>query len=303
MRNVKVILPSCLLSFACLACRAQATPQAYGAISGNWRISPTHEPTPSSTGFESFILTMGVDGDKAYGRGQLNLGCGDHSGVAVEGEVLPDGSFTLANTSVFPDMPARSFEVQGKLPAAGATEWHGSFFSHFPGHDSKCMTETGEVMVRQLPVITGSFMGTVRSRKGGGDSEVSMEILQRQLVFTRSPVPGFDHCVPVHVKMTVKGDSGPFAGAFAAAGNSCDNSIDGDVFTLRFQTIGGGTLLVVGFIDYSHETADRVTLELTYLPRDQQRGVIANQPATAWGEVMRQQGTPESVHPSADRTF
>ena len=119
-----------------------------------------------------------------------------------------------------------------------------------------------------------------------------IEIFQKQLVSAAGLLPGTDHCVPVDVKMAIKGESRPFAGSFATAGNSCNDNISGDAFTGVFHVADGGTLLLAGFITYSDVTADAVTLMLTYLSEDKRRGV--SRPVTASGEVMRQQESPQS---------
>jgi hypothetical protein len=99
MQIARPMILSCLLSGLCFACHAQTTPQPYESLNGNWRILPAtvvSNPSsqPTSTEFGSLVLTMGEDGDRIYGEGELQMNCRNNWGLFVEGRVLPDGTFT-----------------------------------------------------------------------------------------------------------------------------------------------------------------------------------------------------------------
>ena len=172
-RRLRLLL--CLLSSLCAVCDAQVTPSPYQVLNGNWRILPATDPsdsltTLSSLGFQSFVVTLAVDGDRIYGDGHLDMKCGRERlgiGLFLDGQILSDGSFTLSNPSVYRGLSADSFVVEGSLPAPGAIVWRGRFSSHVAWQNHACTAEEGEVLVTQLPLLTGTYAGMIRD---GNDS-------------------------------------------------------------------------------------------------------------------------------------
>jgi hypothetical protein len=86
-----------LLPLLCLASFAQDAPERYSALNGNWHLTGGWEIPLQSP---RLTLSMGVDGDKIYGKGDFQMNCPDnHSGLGMsfeaQGEIASDGSFVL----------------------------------------------------------------------------------------------------------------------------------------------------------------------------------------------------------------
>jgi len=291
-RRLRLLL--CLLSSLCSVCDAQVTPSPYQVLNGNWRILPATDPsdsltTLSSLGFQSFVVTLAVDGDRIYGDGHLDMKCGRERlgiGLFLDGQILSDGSFTLSNPSVYRGLSADSFVVEGSLPAPGAIVWRGRFSSHVAWQNHACTAEEGEVLVTQLPLLTGTYAGMIRDGNDSVTSEITMEIAQGNLISTSLQDRGLQHCVPKSVKITMTGTSEPFVGVFARTANSdCSSKVSGSAFTQEIPAGDGGSFGFAGFVDYSDSKANTFNLGLTYVPKHDPRE--SRRTVWLWGELKR----------------
>jgi hypothetical protein len=283
-----------LLSFAC---HAEVVPEAYKAINGNWRLTPAvDDPSPSqpkATEYRRMIFTFGMDGDRIYGEGTIEVNCpNDRMGldVFVDGQIAPDGTFTLINAPVGSELSVSRVFIKGSLPVQGATQWHGQFFSDIKGHNGSCVPEMDEIVASPLPALKGTFSGTVQAQDGL-KSEVTIEIAQGDLISTDVRAPGFSHCVPLNITMTVKNASGPMWGKFSRLGDEnrkdC-NRIAGGQIVLRFTATDGATLHVYGSLMVKEKPIiDGIHFAIHYFPKDFTK--VGLQPVHATGDLRPQQ--------------
>jgi hypothetical protein len=289
-RSLRRLCP-CLCLLLGFSGQAQTTPKPFQVLNGNWLITPLEEPSAPTPGFQSFLFTMAIRGEHIYGSGQLNFGCGDNSGLEIEGKALADGSFLFANTTSRPGVPSASFEIRGNPRGDGAAEWRGRFTSSFTGQVGKCVSDSGEVIIKKLPPVTGTFQGSIRSDRDGAKSGVLMEVVQGRSVSTMSTPFGVQHCVPVDVRLTLEGESGPFVGDFLRSELPCNNVISGNVFTQVLRNSDGGMLNLTAWLDYSMGTAEIRSLMLTYWMKGQGGAV---QSVHGSGSVRRQQASEQA---------
>ena len=241
----------------CLPGHAEDVPEAYKVLNGNWRLTPAvDDASPSEskpTEYGRIAFTFGIDGSRIYGEGNFEMNCPkDRHGfdAFVDGQISPDGTFTLTNFQLGAELPAGSVVIKGSLPAKGTTEWRGEFSSVIKGRNGSCLPETDEIVASQFPPLKGTFSGTVQAQDGL-KSEVTMEIEQGELISTDVHAPGFSHCAPLNINMTVKNGSGPLWGTFSKIGDEnrkrC-NRMTGRQIILEFTTTDGGTVRAFGFL-------------------------------------------------------
>jgi hypothetical protein len=280
-----------------LACHAEDVPEAYKALNGNWRLTPAVEDASfsesKSAEYGQMTFTFGVDGSRIYGEGIIEMKCpNDRMGfdAFVDGQISPDGTFILTNLQLVTELPAGSIVIKGSLPAKGTTQWRGEFSSDIKGRNGSCIPETDEIVASQLPALKGTFSGTVQAQDGL-KSEVTIEIEQGELLPTDVHMPGFSHCVPLSVTMTVKNASGPLWGTFSKIGDEnrkrC-NRIAGQQLNLEFATSDGANLHVNGFLMMRDKPiVNSIHLDIHYFPQDFSKAGI--QPVHAIGELRPQQ--------------
>jgi hypothetical protein len=286
-----------VLSLLCLALHAEDVPEAYKVLNGNWLLtSTTDDPSsePMSTEYGPMTFTLGIDGSHIYGEGTLEMHCPkDRMGfdVFVDGQISPDGTFILLNSQIGTALPAGSVVIKGTLPGRGAIQWPGQFSSDLKGRNGSCVPVMGEIVASQLPVLKGIFLGTVQAQDGL-KSDVTMEIAQGDLITTDVHVPGFSHCVPLNVTMTIKNATGPLWGTFSKTGDEnrkrC-NRMAGENLILDFTTTDGATLNVSGRLRQDKLLASGIALQIHYLPKDFPKTEIL--PVHAIGELKRQSTT------------
>jgi hypothetical protein len=118
-----------------------------------------------------------------------------------------------------------------------------------------------------------------------------MEIEQGELISTDVHVPGFTHCVPLNVTMTVKNGSGPLWGTFSKIGEEnrkrC-NRMAGRQIMLEFTATDGATVRVFGSLVMKEKpVVNSIQITIHYLPKDFPKTEI--QPVHAMGELRPQQ--------------
>jgi hypothetical protein len=298
MRVERLAMFPIVLSLLCLACHGEDVPGAYKVLNGNWRLTPVvDDASPSasvSTEFGRMTLTLGIDGNRIYGEGTLEINCpNDRMGfdAFVDGQISPEGTFVLMNLQLGTNLPAGSVVIKGSLPANGATEWRGQFSSQLKGRNGSCVPVMGEIVASQLPALKGIFLGTVQAQDGL-KSDVTMEIAQGEFITTDVPVPGYSHCVPLNVTMTIKNATGPVWGTFSKTVDEnrkrC-NRMAGENLILEFTTIDGATLRVFGRLRQDKFLANGIALQIDYLSKDFWKTKIP--PVHAIGELKRQSTT------------
>jgi hypothetical protein len=138
----------------------------------------------------------------------------------------------------------------GSWPGRETTEWRGQFSSDIRGHSGSCVPEIDEIVASPLPVLKGTFLGTIQAQDWL-KSVVTMEIEQGELISTDVHVPGFTHCVPLNVTMTIKNASGPLWGTLSRIGDEnrkgCNRMAGGQII-LEFTTMDGATVDVFGYL-------------------------------------------------------
>ena len=288
-----------VLSLLCLPCHGEDIPEAYKVLNGNWRLARAVDdafPSESkSTQYGRMIFTFGIDGNRIYGEGNFEVNCPkDRQGfdTFVEGPISPDGTFTLTNPQLGSELPLGSVVIKGSLPGKGTTQWRGQFSSDIKGHNGSCVPEIDEVVASPLPVLKGTFLGTVQAQDGL-KSDVTMEIEQGELLSTDVHVPGFTHCVPLNVTMTVKNASGPLWGTLSRIGDEnrkrCSRMAGGQII-LEFTTMDGATAQVFGsLVMKGKNLVTGIHLQIAYFPKDFSKAAI--QPVRATGELKRQSTT------------
>jgi hypothetical protein len=287
-----------VLSLLCLACHGEDVPEAHKVLNGNWRLAPAVDeasPSESKSEYGRMIFTFGIEGSLIYGEGNFEVNCPkDRQGfdTFVDGPISPDGTFTLTNPQLGSELPAGSVVIKGSLPAKGTTQWRGQFSSNIKGQNGSCIPEIDEIVASPLPVLKGTFLGTVQAQDGL-KSDVTMEIEQGELLSTDVHVPGFTHCVPLNVTMTVKNASGPLWGTLSRIGDEnrkrCNRMAGGQII-LEFTTMDGATVPVFGFLVMNEKTlVTSIDLQIDYFPKDFSKTGI--KPVRAIGKLRRQSTT------------
>jgi len=273
VRAKMIYVPFVFFSCLCLANSAQDAPKDYSALKGNWHLTGGWEETQQEP---RLTLSMGVDGNKIYGDGDLQVpGCG--LSFSVIGQIASDGTFVLsipkptraqAEDSTFP-----SLSISGGVPAQGSMEWTGSFTASSMGN-VKCPKLSGDFVASQLPQLDGTYSGTIPSHVGGSATGTSLNISvnMKQGIFTStdegefslpelSPAARMSHYLPLTGTITVSGFTDlPSKEITASAIADHHSRMQGDQFILYFRLEGGSTMMLTGSMTDSSERAVRALL-------------------------------------------
>ncbi len=258
MRTNRVCVSFVFFFCLCLASPAQDAPEDYSVLNGSWYLATGSEAPQQDP---RLTLSIGVDGNKVYGDGDLQMpGCG--LSFSVIGQIASDGSFVLnlqkpvgdrADDNTFP-----SLSITGSVPAQGAAEWAGSFNTSSMGNE-ECPRPSGEFVASQLPPLEGTFSGTIPSFVGSTPStplDISVNMTQGispsmnegDLSSTEvSPAGRASHYVPLRGTITVSGFTDlPSTDITARAVAGHNSRMQGDEFILFFRLEDGSLMMLTG---------------------------------------------------------
>jgi hypothetical protein len=247
-------LPALFL-MACSVSRAQDQT----ALSGNWHLTGSWD---SKTNDPRLILSLGVNGDRVFGAGDLQTQCpaegsGTGASFSVHGQISSEGTFFLADSE---DPEAVLISISGKVPEPGSKQWSGSFrFVHIRDTKKCSPTVSGEFVATHLPPLKGTYSGTLLLRDRSSVT-VTVDIDQGELILFDSEPSHVQGEVPLKATMTVNGSIHPTETLTADASHDSSSRIDGDGFLLVFPLDKGAKILLVGEYTDAREKTLRVLL-------------------------------------------
>jgi hypothetical protein len=132
-------------------------------LDGNWRITGNLDRKV----FPAISMSIYVNGNQVSGLGTSKDVCSNRAGeynaeFRVTGTIEPDGRFSLRTPSIPPDAP--QFTFAGKVPAAGATAWDGTytFKTVPPAASQQCMIDHKSAFTASaLAPLKGAYSGQV----------------------------------------------------------------------------------------------------------------------------------------------
>jgi hypothetical protein len=212
------------------------------------------------------ILSLGVNGDKVIGQGDLQFHCSAGSGVgvtfSVHGQIASDGTFLLADS----DDPkaAEEISIRGKIPEPGSGQWSGSF--RYLRETRKCPTGvSGDFVATPLPSLKGIYSGTLLLMDQSSVA-VTVDINQGELVTFESEPGHVRGELPLNGTMTVNGSIYPSGTLTADASHDFSSRIQGDELLLIFPLDNGAQVMLTGA--YTDASENKLRVLLSYLGRD-----------------------------------
>jgi len=233
------------------------------ALVGSWRLFGVYGAATGS----SFWMSMGVVGTQIHGQATYGVTCSNATSeggfdVAMDGEIATDGSFEMKNAAA-DDI---QFVIQGNAPLAGATAWSGSYT--FSSHSGSICTiqETGNFNATQLPVVTGTYSGTVSDLPEGETTPFTISTTLTQGSFTSTSfLAGTPYYyTPVSATLTTDGAS-CFASATIEGPLLLEpaGQVMGNMVQLTYTTDTGATMSTEGF--FTDDTQKTMIFEGTVI--------------------------------------
>ena len=229
-------LPAYGQSGSDLAATSPAQPSTPSSpLDGNWYIAGNRQERK----FPVLSTYLKVDGTQIIGHGYVQAACPDDSrngaggNVSLQGEIAPDGVFTLRNG------PQNTIhvEISGQVPAERATTWSGKYT--LTGDISrKCSSyrQTNSFTATLFAPLNGTFSGLLNDPKSH-TAKFSITIKQGDAT-SRILKDGRVHFyLPLTATIQVKGSS-CFSHGFA---DPLTYSTHGSLPS-RFSTLGGDAL-------------------------------------------------------------
>jgi len=255
-----------LLSSLCFVSCTQNAPKDYSTLNGNWHLAGEQGTTPGPL-LQSPLLTfaMGVDGNTVYANGNVGVTCSGGSsgiggGMSLAGQIAPDGTFVLSNSSA----PADTIQltIKGKVPAHGESTWAGSYTMANATPPTGCtFSNASNFTATAYPPLNGTYSGAITGPKLGAGITVTTEIFQGEFTSEPSPSSLATYFTPLSATITVNGSStltsGTTTSSQLTAGSS---SIRGNSFVLHFLMNDGSTMYLDGWFTDSSESTLQVTL-------------------------------------------
>jgi hypothetical protein len=260
MRAVKLYLPTLFL-MCCSVCRGQDST----ALSGNWLLTGSWD---SKTNDTRLSLSLGVNGDRIFGAGDLQTHCpaeGSGTGVrfSIHGRIAADGTFLLADSD---DPLVRKISINGKVPESGSAQWPGSFrFDHIRQTKKCSPTVSGDFAATSLPRLQGLYSGTLLLRDRSSVA-VTVDIDQGELVTFESEPSQVEGEVPLNATMTLNGSIYPTEILTADTSHDSSSRVEGDGWLLVFPLDNSATVMLAG--EYTDASEDTLRVLLSYSGRD-----------------------------------
>jgi hypothetical protein len=260
-RRKVVFLHFALLSIGAVG-YSQDAAAVSSALSGNWRIAGNEDA--ASPQYPALTISFAVDGTNVYGGGTSEFLCngkGQTLAFKVEGTISSDGNFSVKE-------PAGDISIRGTVPAAGGTEWSGSFrinpLTNDPKTGARCPSVSEVFVAKKLNPIVGRYLGALRldGRSALSDGTVSMDLTQGLLAND-----GHELYVPLHAVVILK-DSAKFpSGTWTTDENPAGlNRVEGNQFSITYFAADGSALADDGKFD-NDDMSQLRTVSFTYWPR------------------------------------
>lgn len=165
-------------------------------------------------------MVIGLEGTHLHASGKFGFSCSNdehqlpNSGVGgsfnLTGELAADGSFTLSDAPQHPltnsDTSPGMLTITGTV-SVGEQRWTGSY--HWTHLKPPCVFDTsGELDVRRLPAMQGTYVGTALVSPDGRRSvNVTLTMDQASTIKERSSPIGTQLFIPLSASIEIKGGS------------------------------------------------------------------------------------------------
>jgi hypothetical protein len=266
---------SLFLMLAGLSGFAQSGPDIVSnpPLNGNWNITGNRQKKQ----FPLLSMHIHVNGAKVIAHGDVEVRCpsdprngGGAKGGGLAGNIMPDGSFTLRNSSV----DTTHVEIRGQVPAQGAATWNGEYtLTRAASPNCPLYQETKSFTATPLATLNGTFSVSMQMRYfeppppsyAGPESyqaKFTITITQGAVVSQRLNDGGFHFYLPLAGTIHVKGLS-CFSHGFADSGvdsahgsaRSPYSSLRGDYAVVRFAMNDESQLTVQAVFADPNESA------------------------------------------------
>src|SRR5580698_1573208 len=212
------------------------------ALNGNWYIAGNRMKKQ----FPLLSIYLHVDGTQIIGRGWMQAVClnesrnGAGGSLNLNGEITPDGVFTLRNSP----RSTLHVEISGQAPAEGATTWSGEYT--LAGDISRACPsyrQTNSFTATPLAALSGTFSGSLKIHYSQSAPAISTESSQANFSITIAQGAAASQRLntgEVHFYL-------PLTGTIQVKGSSCFSHGQADPLTYsthgsapsRYSTLGG----------------------------------------------------------------
>jgi hypothetical protein len=259
----KIVFLHCALLSIGVVGYSQDSAAISSGLDGNWRITGNEDAAPPQ--YPALDFSFGVDGTDVYGAGTYVVLCnGKAVGSAgkVEGTINPDGTFSVKHF-------AGEISIHGTVPAAGATEWSGSFtinpVANDPKTGMKCPAVSETFVAKKAARLSGKYSGALKldGRSPSSDGTVSIDLEQGLLANA-----GHEMYVPLHAVIVVKNSTKFPSGTWTTDENPAGLSrVEGNQFSVLYCGKDGSMLEVGGGFFENDDVSLLKTIYFTYRPR------------------------------------
>jgi hypothetical protein len=216
-------------------------PQSFvpsSTLNGNWQIAGNRMKKQ----FPLISMYLHVDGTQIVGSGDVQAVCpndprngGGGIGGGFQGQIAPDGSFTLRNG---PRSTLR-VELSGQVPAEGEATWNGKY-TLAGAISSKCSSyrQTDSFTATPVTVLNGTFFGSLKpAQQENSPLNFSMTIAQGGTAFQKLSTGQVRFYLALTGKVQVKGSTCFSHGSSDPLSYSTHGSLPS-----RYSTLGGDAL-------------------------------------------------------------
>jgi hypothetical protein len=251
-----------LVAWSSAAWGRQDSAPDFTPLNGNWEL--VVDPLDQVRIF-GFLLR--VEGDKIFGAMDFDLLCrradgrrsGDGWQLKVQGEIAPDGSFTITNEYPL-QLPVHTMSVRGVVPAANADQWSGSFsISVIEGHrGTQCPAASRDFVARRSQQANSAYSGEVKVEGTEEKAWVTLELSPGGLTKWNGGIPPLDRTIGIEARVTVSPTLWFQGGTFSTnpSQRGWINQMDVGDFTAYFPD----HLTVSGIFNPWHNHQVRITL-------------------------------------------
>jgi len=223
------------------------SPIQSSALNGNWYIAGDRMKKQ----FPLLSIYLHVDGTQIIGHGYGQAVCpndprnGAGGNLSLNGEIAPDGVFTLRNNP----RSTLHVEISGQVPAEGATTWSGEY-TLIGDISRECPSyrQTNSFTATPLVALNGTFSGSLRIHYFQSAPATSTDAASSQANFSITVAQGAASSQTlkrggVHFYL-------PLTGTIQVKGSSCFSHGQADPLTYsthgsvpsRYSTLGGDAL-------------------------------------------------------------
>jgi hypothetical protein len=215
------------------------------ALNGNWHVAGNRIKKQ----FPLLSIYLHVDGTQIIGHGWLQAVCpndprnGAGGNLSLNGEIAPDGVFTLRNNP----RSTLHVEISGQAPAEGEITWSGEYtLTGDISHECPSYRQTNSFTATPLAPLNGTFSGSLKTHY----------FQSAPATYTESSQANFNITMAQGAAASQKLNTGgvhfylPITGTIQVKGSSCFSKGQADPLTYsthrsgpsRYSTLGGDAL-------------------------------------------------------------